>query len=80
MFGAAATLVTRDAGRRSLGRFLAALGYISICCIVAIFLNEPNKKWFVAITLLFIPLWLLLSSRAGRRGREEPNKYGDVLE
>jgi hypothetical protein len=77
-FGAAATIVTRDAGRRSVGRFLAALGYISVCTIVFLFLRD-GRWWFIALTLLSIPLWLFLSSRAGRRGSEEPSAYGDVF-
>ena len=53
LFGAAATLATRDAGQRPLGRLLAALGYISICGILAIFLSKPNKMW--PMTLLPFP-------------------------
>ena len=89
LFGAAATLVTRDAGRRSLGRFLAMLTYVSIGCIVTILVppsdsdvyieSLPVEK-FVALTQFLIPLWLFLSSRAGRHGTERPDQYEDVFE
>jgi len=83
VLGGAATIVTRDAGRRSLGRFLAALGYVSLGVIGVVLLQPsdgcvvaqipfsrsvvPLEK-FLAVTMLPIPLWLFLSSRAGRRG------------
>ena len=38
VFGAAATVVTRGAGRRPLGRLLTALGYIWLCGIATILL------------------------------------------
>jgi hypothetical protein len=75
VLGGAATIVTRDAGRRSLGTFLAALGYSSICCAVLLFLTPSTDVYieslpwgkFMAISVLPMSLWLLLSSRAGRR-------------
>jgi len=74
-FGGAATIMTRDAGRRSLGPLLAALGYSSVFFIVLLLLTPSTDvrpmslPWgtFMAITLLPISLWLFLSSRAGRR-------------
>jgi len=89
LFGAAATLVTRDAGRHSLGRVLAVLGYASICCIVAILLPPSDSdvyieflpvEKFVAITQFPIPLWLFLSSRARLRGSESLDEYREVFE
>jgi len=75
LFGAAATIVTRNAARGTLGRVLAALGYVSVGAIGAVLLDRsggcvyfvflPLYK-FKALTLLPIPLWLFLSSRAGR--------------
>jgi len=90
LFGAAATLVTRDASRRPLGWSLAALGFGSLCLFVTLLLLPydtdvliegflPVEK-FIVITLLSIPLWLFLSSRAGRHGTERPDQYEDVFE
>jgi hypothetical protein len=71
MLGAVATVVTRGAGRRPLGHVLTALGYVSLCGIVAIPLLpsgdcDLNTLSTAAMTLMLVPLWLFLSARAGR--------------
>jgi hypothetical protein len=75
VLGGSATIGTRDAGRRSLGTFLAALRYSSICFAVLLFLTPSTDVYieclpwgkFMAISVLPMSLWLFLSSRAGRR-------------
>jgi hypothetical protein len=78
VFGAAATIVSRNAAQRALGRVLAALGYVSVGAIGAVLLQHSGDCVYVeflpgvalplakfkAVTLLPIPLWLFLSSRA----------------
>jgi len=79
ILGGAATIVTRDAGRRSLGPFLAALGYCSTFFAVLLFLGPSTDVYieflpagkFMAISLLPMSLWLFLSSRAGRGGSRQ---------
>ncbi len=80
LFGVAATLATRNAGPR-VGRLLAVLGYLSLFMVAVLLvlpsssdtviellpgLALPTEK-FIAITLLVVPSWLLLSSRSGRK-------------
>ncbi len=72
VLGAVLTRATRNAGRR-LRRVLAALGTLALVGIVAmVVLNRGGDMYieflpvesFVALTLLPLPLWLFLSSRA----------------
>jgi hypothetical protein len=77
--GVVATRATRDAGRRPIGTFLAALGYL-FCIVAAALLLAPSGDVFILVLLLPVILWLLLSSRAGRRRRVKPDEYRNVFE